>query len=42
MNAPTSPAVAEQSHPVEAKVGKLVEQESSEARYSDREWFRTN
>ena len=28
MNAPTSPAVAEQSHPVEAKVGKLVEQES--------------
>ena len=28
MNAPTSPAVAEQSHPVEAKVSKLVEQES--------------
>ena len=28
MNAPTSPAVVEQSHPVDAKVGKLAEQES--------------
>ena len=28
MNAPTSPAVAEQSHPVDAKVSKLAEQES--------------
>jgi len=28
MNAPASPAVAEQSHPVDAKVSKLAEQES--------------